>query len=287
MEQILRNVIKNHENYWVIALKPTFLSTVFLVQMLEDDDAHMSDESDASQPEIDLLAQLNKLAITDKNDSNPLLSHSLNSNEGDQSMRPEEQVMAKASSRVLQRSNPVFDFKRPSTKMLKVLDTLKTKILASGDKAIVVSQWTSVLNILKTHLAQQGIDSLSLDGSIPVKNRQDIVTEFNSARSNRRVLLLSLTAGGVGLNLVGANHLLLIDLHWNPQLEAQAQDRIYRVGQKKDVVVYKFMCKDTVEEHIKNLQDKKLALANGVLTGARASEGSKLTMDDLKGLFGV
>ncbi|TMW49618.1 hypothetical protein DOY81_005302 [Sarcophaga bullata] len=280
--------IKSHEILvLLLRLRQICCHPGLIDSMLEDEDAHMTDESDTTQPEIDLLAQLNKLAITDKNDSNPLLSHSLNSNEGDNSMRPDEQVMAKASSRVLQRTNPVFDLKRPSTKMLKVLETLKTRVLASDDKAIVVSQWTSVLNILKSHIEQQGVATLSLDGSIPVKNRQDIVTEFNKAKSNKRVLLLSLTAGGVGLNLVGANHLLLIDLHWNPQLEAQAQDRIYRVGQKKDVVVYKFMCKDTVEERIKALQDHKLELANGVLTGARASEGSKLTMDDLKGLFGI
>lgn len=256
--------------------------------MLEDEDAeHINSDSDASQPEIDLLAQLNKLAISDNNDSNPMLSHSVNSSGSNITMRPEEQVMAKASSRVLQRTNPVFDYNRPSTKMMKVLDTLKNRVLASGDKAIVVSQWTSVLKILKTHIEKQGLATLSLDGTVPVKNRQDIVSKFNSSKNSSRILLLSLTAGGVGLNLVGANHLLLIDLHWNPQLEAQAQDRIYRVGQKKDVIIYKFMCKDTVEERIKALQDQKLALAQGVLTGARSSEGSKLTMEDLKGIFGM
>jgi transcription termination factor 2 len=64
---------------------------------------------------------------------------------------------------------------------------------------------------------------------------------FNNPNSNPRILLLSLTAGGVGLNLIGANHLLLFDIHWNPQLETQAQDRIYRVGQTKDVYVYKYV----------------------------------------------
>ncbi|GBP12463.1 Transcription termination factor 2 [Eumeta japonica] len=137
--------------------------------MLEDEDAqHMDSDSDVSQPEIDLLAQLNNLAITDNNNSNPLLSGSLNNSEGERSMRPEEQVMAKASSRVLQRTNPVFDYKRPSTKMLKVLDTLKNRVLPSGDKAIVVSQWTSVLHILKTILKIKDFP-LSLDGSVPVK----------------------------------------------------------------------------------------------------------------------
>lgn len=70
---------------------------------------------------------------------------------------------------------------------------------------------------------------------------QNIVDSFNSQNSGPRILLLSLTAGGVGLNLVGGNHLLLFDIHWNPQLEKQAQDRIYRFGQRKDVHIYKLV----------------------------------------------
>lgn len=99
-------------------------------------------------------------------------------------------------------------------------------------------------------------------------------------------MLLSLTAGGVGLNLVGGNHLFLVDLHWNPQLEMQAQDRIYRVGQKKQVNVYKFMTVETIEERIKKLQDNKLAIADSMLTGSKI-QSSKLTLTDLKMLFGV
>lgn len=99
-------------------------------------------------------------------------------------------------------------------------------------------------------------------------------------------MLLSLTAGGVGLNLVGGNHLFLVDLHWNPQLEMQAQDRIYRVGQKKDVNVYKFMTVETIEERIKKLQENKLAIADSMLTGSKL-QSSKLTLTDLKMLFNM
>ncbi|XP_067615114.1 transcription termination factor 2 [Eurosta solidaginis] len=249
--------------------------------MLDDADnaENMESDSDDEKLKIDLLEQLNKLAINDSAENR--------SAESDAALKPEEEVIAKASAKVLQRNNPVFNLKRPSSKIKKVLEILKTCVLKGNDKAIVVSQWTSVLNILKTFLADHGVNTLSLNGTIPVKNRQEIVTEFNNANCNKRILLLSLTAGGVGLNLVGANHLLMIDLHWNPQLEAQAQDRIYRVGQKKDVIIYKFMCKDTVEERIRALQEHKMSIADGVLTGARSSEGSKLTMEDLRGLFGM
>lgn len=244
-----------------------------------DNAENMDSDNDDEKLKIDLLEQLNNLAINDSSENRSI--------EGDEGLKPEEEIIAKASAKVLQRSNPVFNFKRPSSKIRKVLNILKTRVLKGNDKAIVVSQWTSVLNILKTHLEEHGYITLSLNGTIPVKNRQEIVTEFNNANNNKRILLLSLTAGGVGLNLVGANHLLMIDLHWNPQLEAQAQDRIYRVGQMKNVVIYKFMCKDTVEERIKAMQDHKMSIADGVLTGARSAEGSKLTMEDLRGLFSM
>ncbi|KAH8293402.1 hypothetical protein KR054_000203 [Drosophila jambulina] len=264
-----------------------FYDHVFFPQMLEGEEAvHHNDSSDSDSPELDLLAQLNKLAIKDTSTSSQSGVGGNDDGGDDPPLRGEEARFAKASKNVMKRSNPVFNLSRPSSKMIKVMDILKNNILKSrDDKAILVSQWTSVLDILRDHLNKAGMQTLSLNGTIPVKNRQDIVNQFNDPNNNKRVLLLSLTAGGVGLNLIGANHLLLLDLHWNPQLEAQAQDRIYRVGQKKNVIIYKFMCADTVEQRIKALQDKKLELANGVLTGSTVS--SKLSIDDLKGLFGL
>lgn len=98
-------------------------------------------------------------------------------------------------------------------------------------------------------------------------------------------MLLSLSAGGVGLNLIGGNHLFLLDPHWNPQLEAQAFDRIYRVGQTKPCHIYKFISEETIEQQIKRLQTNKLALASSVLTGTKELGANKLSLDDLKMLF--
>ena len=120
-----------------------------------------------------------------------------------------------------------------------------------------------------------------------MKSRGDIVEDFNRTNGGAQIMLLSLAAGGVGLNLVGANHLFLLDMHWNPQLEAQACDRIYRVGQKRDVTIHKFLCEDTVESRIQDLQTKKMDLANSVLTGAKRTNANKLTLEDLKMLFGL
>ena len=98
-------------------------------------------------------------------------------------------------------------------------------------------------------------------------------------------MLLSLAAGGVGLNLIGGNHLFLTDMHWNPQLEAQACDRVYRVGQLKDVHVHRFVTVGTVEERITELQKRKLELASGILTGAQNVAAKGLTLEYLKMLF--
>merc|ERR1712080_446386 len=132
-----------------------------------------------------------------------------------------------------------------------------------------------------------GLRCAEINGQIPVKLRGNIVTDFNTNPRGTQVMLLSLAAGGVGLNLVGANHLFLLDMHWNPQLEAQACDRIYRVGQTREVKIHKFLCEDTVESRIQELQLKKMDLANDVLTGAKRSNANKLTLDDLKMLFGL
>ncbi|XP_075145309.1 transcription termination factor 2-like [Haematobia irritans] len=259
--------------------------------MLEEIDREMgSDSDDDNQPEINLMAVLDKLTTSDiaEDDANfASVALCLHTEEDDDStMQPEDRLIAKASTRVLRRSNPVFNFDRPSSKIIKIMKVLRERVLSTNDKAIIVSQWTGFLNIVKKHIEREDVETLCLTGATPVKDRQDIIMEFNNPNCHKPILLLSLTAGGVGLNLIGANHLFLIDLHWNPQLESQAQDRIYRVGQKKDVNVYKFMCSSSVEARIKEIQDKKLELANGILDGANAS-GGKLTINDLRTLFGV
>ncbi len=108
-----------------------------------------------------------------------------------------------------------------------------------------------------------------------------------------RVLLLSLNAGGVGLNLVGANRMFLMDIHWNPALESQASDRIYRVGQTKNVKIYRFICEETIEERIEQIQQAKIAIAQKVcsasasnIPGMAGNAGNaKLTFNDFKTLF--
>uniref|UniRef100_A0A4X2KNX9 Transcription termination factor 2 n=1 Tax=Vombatus ursinus TaxID=29139 RepID=A0A4X2KNX9_VOMUR len=152
--------------------------------------------------------------------------------------------------------------------------------------SVIVSQWTCMLKIVALHLQRRGLTYATIDGSVNPKQRIDLVEAFNNSCGGPQVMLISLLAGGVGLNLTGGNHLFLLDMHWNPALEDQASDRIYRVGQKKDVVIHRFVCEDTVEEKISHLQTKKKDLATQVLSGSGESF-TKLTLADLKILFGI
>ncbi|CAH6929076.1 transcription termination factor 2 [Phodopus roborovskii] len=180
----------------------------------------------------------------------------------------------------------LFDNTRRSTKVSSLLAELEAIRKGPGSqKSVIVSQWTSMLQVVALHLKKHGLTYATIDGSVNPKQRMDLVEAFNHSQGPQ-VMLISLLAGGVGLNLTGGNHLFLLDMHWNPSLEDQACDRIYRVGQEKDVVVHRFVCEGTVEEKILQLQEKKKELAKQVLSGSGGSV-TKLTLADLKVLFGI
>ncbi|XP_015450956.1 transcription termination factor 2 isoform X2 [Pteropus alecto] len=180
----------------------------------------------------------------------------------------------------------LFEDTRESTKISSLLAELEAiRRNSASQKSVIVSQWTSMLKVVALHLKRHRLTYATIDGSVNPKQRMDLVEAFNNA-GGPQVMLISLLAGGVGLNLTGGNHLFLLDMHWNPSLEDQACDRIYRVGQQKDVVIHRFVCEGTVEEKILQLQEKKKDLAKQVLSGSGESV-TKLTLADLKVLFGI
>ncbi|KAJ6662260.1 hypothetical protein lerEdw1_012423 [Lerista edwardsae] len=182
-------------------------------------------------------------------------------------------------------SADLFETTKKSTKLSHLLEELKA-IQIRSQKSVIVSQWTSMLKVVAVHLERLGMKYVTVDGSVNPKQRMDVVEEFNNNPNGPQVMLISLLAGGVGLNLVGGNHLFLFDMHWNPALEDQACDRIYRVGQQNNVTIHRFVCEGTVEEKISELQTKKKELAQKVLTG-REDSFTKLNLADLKLLFGI
>ncbi|XP_041370526.1 transcription termination factor 2-like [Gigantopelta aegis] len=187
-------------------------------------------------------------------------------------------------------TSPLFTMSATSTKlkvlMDKLLDIKQTSDSSQPIKSVIVSQWTKMLDIVAHHLEKLNIKYSVIRGNIPPKKRTELVDDFNTNPRGIEVMLVSLKAGGVGLNLIGGNHLFLLDNHWNPALEEQACDRIYRVGQTRDVFIHRFLCKDTIEEKIVELQKRKLTIAKNVLTGSGASS-QKLTLQDMRMLFGV
>ncbi len=149
-----------------------------------------------------------------------------------------------------------------SSAKLDVLSTQLTELSQEGHKALVFSQFTSLLEIVKKHLDEKGIVYEYLDGQ--TRDRKARVERFQSD-PDCPVFLISLKAGGLGLNLTAAEYVFLLDPWWNPAVEAQAIDRAHRVGQTNRVFAYRLICKGTVEEKIAELQKKKRDLADAIL----------------------
>jgi non-specific serine/threonine protein kinase len=147
------------------------------------------------------------------------------------------------------------------------LAELCEEIASRQEKLLVFTQFREMTTPLANFLAQQfGQPGLVLHGGTAVKQRQKRVEQFQ-AEEGPPFFVLSLKAGGTGLNLTQASHVIHFDRWWNPAVENQATDRAFRIGQKKNVVVHKFVCPGTVEEKIDDLINEKTALANDLLTG--------------------
>jgi superfamily II DNA or RNA helicase len=166
-----------------------------------------------------------------------------------------------------------------SSKVERLLEALE-EAAADGHKALVFSQWTSLLDRIEPHLVTAGIPFTRLDGS--TRDRGGVVTRFQS-EEGPPVMLVSLKAGGTGLNLTAADHVFLVDPWWNPAIEDQAADRAHRIGQTRPVMVYRMVAKDTVEEKILSLKARKRALADAALGGT--DQAHAITRDELLALL--
>lgn len=153
----------------------------------------------------------------------------------------------------------------------------------SNHKALVFSQFLGMLGLIRQKLTELGIDYEYFDGSTSAPDREKAIRRFQSEDSCR-VFLISLKAGGVGLNLTAADYVYIVDPWWNPAVEQQAIDRTHRIGQTKNIFAYRMICKDTVEDKILLLQEKKKALAADLITDDTGFVKS-LTRDDIEYLF--
>jgi superfamily II DNA or RNA helicase len=152
---------------------------------------------------------------------------------------------------------------------LELVDELLDTILAEGEHALVFTQYTAMGDLLLAHLAKRGVEARFLNGKTPVKKREAMVNAFQNGEIP--VLLLSLKAAGVGLNLTRATHVIHYDRWWNPAAEDQATDRAYRIGQTRPVQVHRLVCEGTLEERIAELLERKRDLAEAVVGSGEAA----------------
>lgn len=160
------------------------------------------------------------------------------------------------------------DYKGNSAKLERLLEYLKTA-QENGKRVVLFSQFTQMLALIQNELKKEGRDYFYLDGSTPNLDRLELTNRFNEGEKD--LFLISLRAGGTGLNLTGGDTVILYDSWWNPAVESQATDRVHRYGQKKMVQVIRMICTGTIEERINELQEQKRELIDQVITDGKQS----------------
>ena len=168
-----------------------------------------------------------------------------------------------------------------SGKLDLLLDILPGS-LEAGHRALIFSQFTRMLRILQRRLEAEGIECMYLDGDTPPKRRIEMVDQFNGGKG--QVFLISLKAGGSGLNLVGADTVIHFDPWWNPAAEDQATDRAHRMGQKNTVNVIRLITRGSIEEQVVKLGARKREMFDQMITAGEAMPTS-LTQEDIRALF--
>lgn len=168
------------------------------------------------------------------------------------------------------------------TECCRILQTIQE----SGDKTIVFSQFTFLLDLLEIPIKYElGIKYCRYDGSMTRQQRDKAALDFQDATSSTKVMLVSLKAGNAGLNLTAANHVVIMDPFWNPYIEKQAVDRAHRIGQQKPVQVHRLLVKETVEDRIIALQEQKRQFVDAALDEGESKQVGRLSLQDLQYLF--
>lgn len=175
----------------------------------------------------------------------------------------------------------IDNYKGGSGKLDLLLEILEEAI-TNGHRILIFSQFTSMLKIIEKELLEKEIGYFYLEGSTPIKTRSEYVNRFNLGENS--VFLISLKAGGTGLNLTGADTVIHYDPWWNPAVEEQATDRVYRIGQKNSVQVIKLITKGTIEEKIYKLQMSKKALSDSIIQSKEVFI-NKLSKEEIEDIF--
>jgi SNF2 family DNA or RNA helicase len=173
-----------------------------------------------------------------------------------------------------------------SGKLARLTEMLD-EVLQAGDRALIFTQFTEIGELIRRHLQDTfGREVLFLHGGVPARQRDRMVERFQNEPQGPRLFLLSLKAGGTGLNLTAANHVFHFDRWWNPAVENQATDRAFRIGQTRNVQVHKFLCVGTLEERIDEMIEHKQEVASRVV-GTGEAWLTELSNEQLRDLFAL
>ncbi|XP_058504113.1 DNA repair and recombination protein RAD54B [Solea solea] len=219
--------------------------------------------------------------------NHPALLHSTVKEKTDR--RSEESSMYDGLAELFPESYSSGGFNTSDSGKLLVLSDLLAAIqqLSPSDRVVVVSNYTQTLDLLQDLCVHMGYTFCRLDGHTPTNQRQRLVDSFNSSYSQNFVFLLSSKAGGVGLNLIGASHLVLYDIDWNPANDIQAMARVWRDGQKKTVHIYRLLTAGTIEERIFQRQVSKQGLSGTVVDLGKGAEHTSFSTNELRDLFSL
>lgn len=168
------------------------------------------------------------------------------------------------------------DWEYKSSKVVHLMKIL-SGLYCDGNNVLIFSQFTSFLNEVRLELEEHGMKYFYMDGQTPIGERQRLTSEFQEGRIP--IFLISLKAGGLGLNLTAANYVILLDIWWNPAIENQAMDRAHRIGQSRDVTVIRLISQNTIEEKIVRLQDMKQMLSDNIMDGT--SDTARLSYEEI------
>jgi len=169
-----------------------------------------------------------------------------------------------------------------SSKM-RILDKLLIKLKQQGSQVLIFSQMTRMLDIIEDYCSYHGYAHCRIDGDSSLEQRENHIQEFTKPNSEIFIFLLSTRAGGLGLNLMSADTVILYDSDWNPQVDLQAMDRVHRIGQTRPVLIYRFISENTIEEKIIERQAMRLKLDSLVIQQGRVMKGNEtFTKDQMK-----
>ena len=290
MPGYLNSVVKFREKYNIKEMDEDGLKTLdllnhqirpFILRRKKIDVIKSLPEKIENKVYIELPKKQKMLYLKVLNDTKKEMDEIISQGEFQKSRVKILQLLTKLRQICIDPSVMYDNYNGESIKIEELVNIVKENV-ENGHKVLIFSSFRRVLDNVSKVFSRNDLSYYMINGSVKGKDRMDMVDKFN--KDNTNCFLITLKAGGTGLNLIGADVVIHLDIWWNPQVENQATDRAYRIGQKNNVQVYKLITKNSIEEKIYELQEKKSKLIDNMLS-TQTTFINKLNKDDIMELF--